>query len=145
MPENPPFDLVLVACCGAKLIGRHPARELYQSHLFRKSRTWAENHGERWAILSALYGVVLPDREIPSYDQTLNSMQTSARHEWDRKVLEALIPLAPQRVAVLAGKNYCGWIKDAPFDVSRPMEGLGIGEQLAWLTKQNAAVQLDLL
>jgi hypothetical protein len=123
--------IVLVACCGKKLPFAAPAKELYQSELFRKSRAYAEQNGDKWLILSALHGVIHPDATIEPYDVTLNDMSAQARREWSAKVAGQLSEYRDAQMTVLAGQNYCGWMDG--FNVARPMEGLGIGQQLAFL------------
>lgn len=145
MISGPQFDLVLVACCGKKLPGRHPAGEIYRSSLFCKSRAWAICNGRAWAILSALYGVLNPETVIGSYDKTLAGMTGSERRVWDTKVMEDLSKRNLQRIAVLAGRHYRGWIEAARFEVACPMQGMGIGQQLAWLTRTEKSAQLELL
>jgi hypothetical protein len=127
--------IVLVACCGKKLPYAAPAKELYQSELFRKSRAYAEQNGDSWLILSALHGVVHPDATIAPYDVTLNEMSRQARADWSVKVAGQLEPHRSSEMVVLAGKNYCGWVEHYE-RVTRPMEGLGIGQQLAFLTER---------
>jgi hypothetical protein len=124
--------IVLVACCGKKLPYAAPARDLYQSELFRKSRRYAEQNGDQWLILSALHGVVHPDTTVEPYDLTLNDMGAEARREWSAKVAAQLLGHQNDQLTVLAGSAYCGWLNLFP-NVTRPMEGLGIGQQLAYL------------
>ena len=124
--------IVLVACCGKKLPYAAPARDLYQSELFRKSRLYAEQNGDQWLILSALHGVVRPDATIEPYDVTLNDMGADDRRQWSEKIAQQLDDYRGDRLTVLAGSAYCGWINDF-HNVTRPMEGLGIGQQLAYL------------
>lgn len=124
--------IVVVACCGKKLPYAAPAKDLYQSELFRKSRRYAEQHGDQWLILSALHGVVYPDETIEPYDVTLNDMGADARRKWSHKIAEQLQDYQNDQITVLAGSAYCGWI-DQFQNVTRPMEGLGIGQQLAHL------------
>ncbi|MGI9149443.1 MAG: DUF6884 domain-containing protein [Chloroflexota bacterium] len=52
----------LVACSRAKADGPRPARQLYISPLFRAARACCERHYGRWLILSALHGLVDPER-----------------------------------------------------------------------------------
>lgn len=126
----------LIACCGQKLEGRHPAQDIYVSSLFRKSRMWVSAHCSRWFILSAKFGLLVPSQEIESYDVTLNEMSAADRREWARGVREQLEPFAAARFVVLAGERYCAGLTG--LDVERPLQGMGIGRQLAWLTQQNA-------
>lgn len=124
----------LVACCGQKLEGRHPAGEIYQSSLFLKSREWVEKNCDKLMILSAKHGLIDPHQVIESYDVTLNDMPAQQRKDWSEKVRAQMQSFVNDEIVVLAGKNYCGWTDG--FNVQRPMEGFGIGQQLQWLTNQ---------
>lgn len=126
----------LVACCGQKLGGRHPAQDIYVASLFRKSRIWVMAHCSQWFILSAKFGLLAPSQEIETYDVTLNEMSAADRREWAQRVREQLEPLASARIVVLAGERYCAGLTG--LDVERPLQGMGIGRQLACLTQQNA-------
>lgn len=126
----------LVACCGQKLEGLHAAQDIYVSSLFRKSRAWVSAHCSRWFVLSAKFGLLAPSQEIETYDVTLNAMSAADRREWAQRVREQLEPLASARFLVLAGERYCAGLTG--LDVERPLQGMGIGQQLAWLTQQNA-------
>lgn len=123
--------IVLVACCGKKLPYAAPAKEIYQSELFLKSRRYAEQHGDRWLILSAKHGIVHPDATIEPYDETLNDKTASERRAWSERVTRQLDDLRGEKLTVLAGEAYCGWCDG--FNADRPMKGLGIGQQLAYL------------
>jgi len=143
--------LVLVACCGPKLKGRHRAEDIYQSDLFRKSAAWAKQNGDDWAILSALHGVVSPSTVIEGYDVTLNEMPVIHRKAWAETVRTQLAGRIGDEIVVLAGNRYCEWITDE-FKTYRPMQGLGIGQQLQWLTQntnrydhENDSLQMLLL
>lgn len=125
--------VVLVACCGKKLPHAAPAKELYQSELFRKARLYAEQNGDQWLILSALHGVVNPATVIDPYDVTLNDMGADARQAWASMVADQLREYSDSQLVVMAGNAYCGWVDQFP-NVIRPMAGLGIGQQLAYLT-----------
>lgn len=125
------MKVVLVACCGKKLISPAPAKDLYQSTLFLKSRRYAERHGDCWLILSAKHGVVDPETIIEPYDETLSRRAASFRREWSNNVARQMAGFKRDRLIVLAGNAYCGWIEG--FDFERPMRGLGIGRQLKFL------------
>jgi hypothetical protein len=58
----------LVGCGRAKRPGRHPARALYVGTLFRKALAYSEGMYDRTYILSALHGLVEPDRVLDWYD-----------------------------------------------------------------------------
>lgn len=59
--------LVVVSCGSQKLWSRFPsagptpAKDAYTSPVFKVSRRYAEQFGERWVILSARYGFIDPD------------------------------------------------------------------------------------
>lgn len=128
--------VVLVACCGSKLSAPFAARDLYQSVLFKKSRAYAESIADRWFVLSAKFGLVNSFDEIPPYELTLSEMDSQERRAWDQRVIRGLISAGISRndlVVSLCGNDYSGWIQYTDFAVERPMRGLGIGQQLAWL------------
>ena len=132
MNEKP---IVLIACCGQKLTHAAPARQLYTSPLFTKSVAWAEAKGLQWAVLSAEHGVVEPDDVIEPYNVTLNTMSAEARRHWaSRTAFQIRLMLGHGPFIVLAGKHYREAVRE--FAHIAPMSGLGIGEQLAWLTAQ---------
>ncbi len=145
----------LVACVGQKRPAPARARDLYQSDWFRKARAYAEAQGGRWFILSAQHGLVSPASIIEPYDLTLADMKAADRRAWAARVVAQLAAKIGPRtpVVMLAGRFYreplAAWAGDR---ATAPMEGLGIGEQKAWLARQLAelheretqAAQLDL-
>lgn len=142
-PNSRCWDVCLVSCVAVKRPGTHPARDLYASPLFVKSRTFAEKCSSRWYILSAKYGLVEPDRKIAGYDQTLKTMHRSERQLWADHVLKALRErLNPKEsIVILAGNAYTENIVPElekwghPLDL--PLHGLSIGRRLARLDELN--------
>ena len=134
----------LVSCVSKKRRGNCAAKDLYTSDWFRKARSYVEKRGGPWYILSAKYGLLDPDREVGPYEVTLNTMPISERRDWARRVLGALATrIGPEdRVVILAGARYREFLteslKSMCAEVVVPMEGLRIGEQLAWLSSQGA-------
>lgn len=53
--------VTLIGCVSRKAPGARPARDLYDSELFRRRWAFAERSSRPWLILSALHGVVDPD------------------------------------------------------------------------------------
>jgi hypothetical protein len=133
--------LCLISCVSRKKAGIHPARDIYDSALFRKARAYAERHADEWFILSAKHGLLSPETPIRAYNVTLNRMPAAARRKWADRVLRDLrSALRPRdRVVILAGKRYREFLLDEMermcAGVTVPMEGLGIGRQLQWLTR----------
>ena len=134
--------IYLVACVGQKVSAPAPAKDLYTSSWFRKARSYVERTGHTWFILSAKHGLVHPDQEIEPYDSTLNTMQAGDRREWAKGVLGDLAPRLKdvQTVVFLAGLRYREFLtlnlKRRGIEVSIPMEGLRIGEQMRWLSER---------
>ena len=134
--------ICLVSCVGKKQSVAVPAKELYISTWFRKARSYVESTGLPWFVLSAMCGVVHPDRVIMPYELTLNSVRAEDRRQWACSVLTQLEPILEDvsTVVFLAGLRYREFLVTPlrlhGLHVSVPMESLGIGEQLRWLTRE---------
>jgi hypothetical protein len=147
--DGPLVVTALVACVGEKRTSLAPAQDLYQSPWFRKARAYAERYADRWFILSALYGLIAPDEIREPYNVTLNTMKAPERFAWAERVWPQILAAVPDprryRIVFLAGKHYRHHLAERllvlGYDVEVPMEGLGIGEQLAWMDRAAAAVQ----
>lgn len=143
--QDPTGEIVLVACCKTKLDHAAPARDLYCSPWFQKARAYAEAKGCPWFILSAEHGLVSPDTVLAPYETAMANLGEAARLAWSRRVLAQLVPhtIKAARVTILAGEPYRETLAAAltaqRLAVVVPMAGLGLGHQLAWLTKANAA------
>nr|WP_227008353.1 DUF6884 domain-containing protein [Pseudarthrobacter sp. AB1] len=119
---------------------------MYVSQLFTKASAYAEKTCDRWYILSAKHGLVHPDTVLEPYDQRLNgSLAASANQEWEGRVREQLAhelnTIGNVTLIALAGKQYRTILQDIPWPYEVPMRGLGIGQQLGWLTTELAAYQ----
>jgi len=131
--------VALVSCAARKVSRAVQTQDLYDSDLFRKSRAWAQQNADSWFILSALHGLLPPDKVTAPYDVTLNRMPRAERQAWaDRVMTELENQITPgDTVLFLAGAKYREdlhlLLEAAGFRVEVPMRGLGIGRQLAWL------------
>lgn len=139
--------VTLVSCVKGKHGQPLPARDLYASDWFRKARAYAEQRGGRWYILSAEYGLVDPQDVIRPYERTLYGMDAGERTAWAARVggqLRAVLQPG-DRVEILAGERYrehlLPVLRAAGHDVTVPMEGLEIGQQLAWLKQAVAPLK----
>jgi hypothetical protein len=140
----------LVACAGVKLDRRAPARDLYVSDLFRKASAYAAATCDEWFILSALHGVVHPDRELDPYNYTLADLPADVRRARVATMATDLTNLLADagrvELVVLAGANYRAALDQAArtpsweATVTVPMAGLGIGDQLGWLKRELATL-----
>ena len=137
-----PRTVALVACVGKKQPTPRPARELYCSDWFRKASAYADRVSDDWYILSAEHGLVAPATVIAPYDKTLKRMPTGARRAWAKQILHNLgqVLQPGDRVVILAGRDYrahlMASLREMGCLVEIPMEGLAIGQQLAWLKRQ---------
>lgn len=129
----------LVSCVSRKREQACAARDLYVSDLFRKARRFAEASKCPWFILSAEYGLIAPGQVIAPYERTLNTMRLSDRRVWCDRVAAQIAETVPDlsRVVFLAGERYREFLAhhlaSRGVEVSVPMLGLRIGEQLSWL------------
>jgi hypothetical protein len=130
----------IVACSKSKLPHAAAAADLYQGELFRLSKAEVIATCADWCILSAKYGVVLPDQVIEPYEQALRGMTVSARVEWALQVdadLARLFGREDVLYVVYAGVSYRGAL--GAMLKTAPLEGLGIGKQLQKLRQMQAA------
>lgn len=128
--------LYLIACSGSKLDTHAKARDLYTGQAFRFAMEAASRANADVLILSALHGVVDPDAWLTPYNCTLSNMTAADRAQWAQRTAAELEPHRQRRIVVLAGKHYAAAVENFP-NVARPLEGLGIGEQLAALKQMN--------
>ena len=125
------------------------AQYVYDSALFTKALDYAKKHCDACFILSAKYGLVAPNQVISPYEETLNAQPRTARAKWAEKVWEDLrLNLhRGDQVVLLAGERYREFLVPKIIqhgcEVEVPMEGLGIGRQLQWLTQHDANSKRD--
>lgn len=134
--------IYLVGCVKTKRTGLHPAKELYLSAWFRKVRDYVERRGE-WFILSAKHFLLDPEQQIENYNLSLYELNAGERKEWAKQVIEEFEKVScpsEVRVVIFAGKRYREFLvpllKEAVIQVDIPLEGLGLGMQLQWLSRQ---------
>lgn len=136
------YTVGLVGCASQKLRRAAPARELYVSQLFKKASAYAELICDRWYVLSAKHGLVHPDQVLEPYDVKLgtNARTSPLIHQWAdmvRKQLAAeLTGIGKPKLIALAGEQFRYAVYRGPWEYEVPMQGLGIGQQLGWLTAQ---------
>lgn len=148
-------SIYLVACVSQKLDRRARAAELYRSDWFRKARTYVEETGSPWFILSAAHGLVRPNDRLEPYNVTLRDLPAAERRLWGemtvRQLRRTIGPRHLGPIVFLAGRLYREPLLDFAGDrTAIPMAGMGIGQQKAWLAAQIAATreraaQLDFL
>ena len=138
------MKLGLVSCTKSKRNYPCKAYEMYSpSNLFKKAYSYATENYDIVAILSAKYGLVLPDDEIDPYDMTLNKMKEEQRRNWANNVFEQMrkrLDLDKIRSAYFhAGRKYREYLipklEATGIRCIVPLKGLSLGQQLAWYSK----------
>lgn len=135
--------IFLVSCVGQKSPEPTEARDLYRSTWFKKARAWIEARDCDWFILSAEYGLLHPQTVIEPYDKSLNTMPVAGRRDWAGRVSRQLrAQLIADEIIVLAGVRYREFLmpvlREIADSVEVPMAGLGIGQQLAYLSARDS-------
>ena len=111
----------------------------------RKARACIEALGCPWYILSAKHGLLEPSSIIDPYDETLKTMPVHRRRIWASGVIEDLAPrlAGVDSVTLFAGMAYREFLapefRGRGLKLHVPMQGMGIGEQLSWLSHQAPA------
>lgn len=137
-------SIAIVACSKTKMaVTRALARDLYCSRLFNLSRRYAERYCDDWRILSAMHFVVSPDQEIETYERSLSFFKREGLETWAdhcRSRLHATWPHGSARFILLGSAAY-GKALEGLANVERPLKGMGIGQQIAWLSRALAQGQ----
>lgn len=143
-------SIALVSCVGKKLNQPAPAGEIYWSDWFKKAKGLAEGEGrfDCWYILSAKHHLLHPETVIEPYEMTLNTMTRCERLAWSTEVIKQLngILCHGDLVTFFAGRRYrefiVPWLLKNNYNVSLPMVGMGIGQQLAWMKNVSPLVSV---
>lgn len=135
--------LALVSCVSVKGKYKTEAQYLYMSTWFNKAKAYVLKNYDIWAILSAKYGLLLPETTIAPYNQTLNTYLKNKRIEWAKRVNEQLYTAYPAKntsIYLFAGYKYREFLvpmlKKGGYIVDIPLERMQIGQQLQWFTLQ---------
>ena len=166
-PDVARIRVALVSCAKTKLDHAAPARDLYASPLFSKTRQYVESSEgdyDVWFVLSAKHNVLHPDQVVEPYDLSLNGMDREHQNMWAANVeydlrlkfwlcdFMSAMPDVSIDVDIFAGARYADvlvehlerhhWGRHGT--VSLPLAGMEIGERLHWLNEQLGAVDEDL-
>lgn len=136
--------IALVACSKSKMAlpagEKIAARDLYTGTLFCRASAYARAVCEEWYILSAKHGLVAPDTPLTSYDLSLYDLSARRRAIWAAGVMATIdmlyLDTPHTRWLILAGKVYREHIVPRlRGNIEVPLEGLGIGQQIAELNR----------
>lgn len=143
--------LVIIPCGQNKIWNKTPeagptsAKDAYRGPPFGINRAFAEKFGDTWMILSAKYGLMEPDFEIPgSYNVTFKDRRTGPITTDQLRDQVRLRNLDRFRTVIgLGGKEYCQAIELAfagmPAQLHFPFCGLPIGKAMQATKKAIAA------
>lgn len=111
--------------------------------MFRKAYGYAIKHYDYVAILSAKYGLLMPDEEIDPYDLTLVSMPAAQQKEWAERTYTQMKSKLPMNEisevffhSGLAYRKYLTKLLESDgIKRAAPLEGLDLWKQKAWYMK----------
>lgn len=136
----------LISCTKDKEKYACPAWEMYgASDLFTKAYAYAAQQGQTPLILSAKYGLLLPETAIEPYNETIIGKPKLERYQWAYRVWPDLRKLLKPGDTVVSymGKvyeeNLVTWLQEEDFHVERPLMGLGVGQRLKWFKERMQA------
>jgi len=108
----------LISCSSTKLLVPAPARKLYTGRFHVACRDWITSPGrvDAWAILSAKYGLLMPDEMVKPYDVALATMKQRERDNWAANVrAQILAKWGPGAIyMILAGGYYRDCVRGMP-------------------------------
>jgi hypothetical protein len=136
--------IVLISCVSKKVFAKPGekilAEKLYDSTLFRLSFAYARKlQTTKIHILSAKHGLLPLEKEIETYNETLNDKSHRERRKRAAKVLKQLrekCATGADKFVILVRKNY---YQDLIYHLPNhemPMEKLPIGKKLQWLKER---------
>ena len=141
---KPSNSLTIIGCGKAKIWSRHrragriKAQDAYVGPLFKLARRFAQNGGRNWLILSAKYGLVLPDQLISDYDVTVGSPGAITTQRLLRQ-WQQLHP-KPTVAICLASRRYVCLLRDSvPKGVAirAPLDGMNLFKRMRWLKRHS--------
>jgi hypothetical protein len=129
------MNICLVGCGKSKLDEPSQAQDLYTGSLFRKASAYANlKQFDSWGILSAKHGLLMPWDVIAPYNVAMSDLSPMKRAAWCRDTNRQIVGRwgDESTFTVLAGKPYLCALEG--LTTWLPLEGMGIGERLHWLT-----------
>ena len=140
------MNLGLISCTKSKQDYTCSAGEMYQpSPLFSKAYSYARKNYNQIGILSAKYGLLMPEEMIDPYELTLKSMGRRRKHDWAIRVFNQLdekIGLEKIKTVYFhAGVDYRLFLiplmNQFGITCEIPLMGLSFGKQLQWYNQEN--------
>lgn len=102
----------LIMCCEKKRNYRAQAKDLYIGSEFIRSVAWLQRRTDGWAILSALYGLILPYKIIDPYDVVLRKSEIPLWGKLVRMQIQEHFP--GRKFIIIANKLYLSVVEGLP-------------------------------
>ncbi len=122
-----------------------PARDMYLSSLFQAARDYADTQADHWYVLSARYGLVLPNRIIEPDPVNLAEKPHRERSMWASGVMRQLESLKviqkPTVWILLANQLYTNALipyLELTGAIEQPLAGMKMGHCITWLKSHTA-------
>ncbi len=132
--------IILISCVKTKRQCRAKARDLYISSLFKLNYRYAQSlNPDAIYVLSAKYNLVDIEKEIDPYELTLKTMSAQKVKAWavvTLRQLKVVSDFENDKFVFLAGEKYRKYLLPFISNYEIPLEGLGIGKQMAWLKRE---------
>ena len=130
-----PKDVVLISC-GKSQEGMWLAHEIYYSSIFQKSWEYANSLKPDFIfILSTKHNLLSPYQTIQKYDEP----EPEDWKIWADNILIQLeekgIDIKIDKITILAGENYCKYLRPHIANLDEPLKGLRIGYRLQKLNE----------
>ncbi|MCL4339948.1 MAG: hypothetical protein JRN37_00470 [Nitrososphaerota archaeon] len=133
--------VLIISCSKKKHNHSSPARDMYDSPLFKMSLKYAEKlNPDKIFILSAKYHLLPLGKEIEPYDVTLNNISVKDVKIWADRVVQELnenTDLENDHFVILAGEKYIKFIRDKLKHKEEPLKGLSMGNRLKFLKSRS--------
>ena len=126
----------LISCVSSKRKGKHKAKDLYTSAVFKKSVKYAEKYYDDYYILSAKYGLLNKNDVIEDYNLTLIKLYQKDRLKWALHTARMINNEFDKgtELYIMAGQFYREFLlKYINYKYTIMMEGLTIGRRMEWL------------
>ncbi|HET7626902.1 MAG TPA: hypothetical protein VFK44_00755 [Bacillales bacterium] len=133
----------LLATARKKQAHPAPVTDFYTSPLFRKSVAYAFQNYDKIYFYNAKDGLLLPETIMEPYDVSIKTFTIEEKRIWAKSVIDELRAHEhPNKVSIYLHGGYVyrkvlqPELRKYGFPFEVPLEGLSIGQQLAWYDEQ---------
>lgn len=121
-----------------------PVGEFFAAPIFHKALTYAQAQADQVYVLVAKQGFVSLEQGITDFDAKLHRGKARIRREWVFDVVRDQVMKgdfrAGDQIALYVSQRYARYLRQRletlGCEVSEPLKGLNLGQQLAWLTER---------